>query len=583
MSTRQPSEQSVTYRGDAPGAAVTPIPQLAHDSSSCLNRSKGCLGSATALKRDMPALDPATEVLESCLYPNQELGRLLQCYFNELETFYPCFDRSGYYRRLSQFFIENTTCKNGTTLIPTRPEYLSLAALTCGMACLGAYLGGANQEQMPDHYYASEAWKWHRESHRLLGQMPLWREKPNLDLLRLHLLEVVYMIILQRQGETSRLMAIAVDLAFALKLHNEEAWLELGTHEREHNRMLWWTICFMDRRVALPNGRPILIRAADFAVGLPIPESQLEWMSETSPEVLVSESNDRAIILQWPKPSVRSQAWFSYVLFTAKWSNLVARIWDKFFTPRPVLDNYAVVEDIAMTDVLLLQLRNELPANLLWDPVQLPSLMQLGDVDWNFRMRLIILEVINTLRIRVRIRKSTQRQIDEEVALMTHTGQQPLRTIDAIASDLMDAVALYLGARKRVRPWSTYGSILLVEVASHVLPLNQKLFAMPHYLTAGQRKAISSIMAAHNCLEGIDVKHAAYASEQLSALLQRVYDVSLSTIPASTSSGHQAPELTSDQRLDLTENYSKSFADDSGDGELQPDAWPSPGLDDALA
>lgn len=552
---------------------MTRIPQPMHDSRSCLSRSEGCLESAAVFERDMPASDPATEVLESCLYPNQELGKLLQCYFNELETYYPCFDRSAYYQRLSQLFIENRTCKNGTTFIPKRPEYLSLAALTCGMACLGAYLGGATQTWMPDDYFTTEAWKWHRESHRLLAQMPLWREKPNLDLLRFHLLEVVYMIILQRQGETARLMAIAVDLAFALKLHNEEAWLGLGTHEREYNRMLWWTICFMDRRVALPNGRPILIRAADFAVGLPNPESRLEWMSETSPEVLVSESNDQAILLQWPKPSFRSQVWFSYVLFAAKWSSLVARIWDKFFILQPVLDDDAVVEHIAMTDVLLLQLRNELPASLLWDPVQFPSLVELGDVDRNFRMRLIILEAINTLRIR--IRKSTQQHIDEKIALMSHIYQQPLRTIDAIASDLIDAVALYLGARKRARPWSTYGSILLVEVASHILPLTQRLFAVSHHLIARQRRAISSIMAAHDCLKGIDVKHAAHASEQLSALLQHMYHVSLSTVPASILPGIQAHELATSQLLALS--LGTSFADDSGGGDLQADAWPSPG------
>ena len=449
-------------------------------------------------------------------------------------------------------------------MIPKTRDHLSFAALTCGMACLGAYLGGTRQP-MPDDYYRTVAWQWHQESHRLLEQMPSWRDHPNQDLLRLYMLEVTYMTILQKQDETSRNMTIAIDLAFALQLHNEAVWYDLDRHEQEHNRMLWWTLCFMDSRFAMLSGRRILIRAADFAVGLPTAGTQSERLREGSMEKPAPATDDQPLGLHWHEPSARSKAWSSYAVFIAQWSSLVGDTWDRMFSPKHSVRYDTMLEDIAFVDVLLLQLRNELPAHLLWDSIQLPNMMPLGGVDRLFRMRLIIFEAINMLRIRIRTGKTSRQRMETSTALIVAPEQQPLRTIDGIASDLIDAIALYLGCRKRLRPWSTYGSILLIAVASQLLPHLANLVTTPQYLNNGQRQAMSSIAMAQKSLRGVEVKHATYASECLSALLQKAYDVSLSKMPMTISPILEVPEQALQHRMPVTSGFVQSIFADTED------------------
>ncbi len=328
----------------------------------------------------------------SILYPGSKLGLLLKYWFDELEMFFPCIDRKDFYVRLFALFGESRTYEDKSSHIPLRPDKLSLAALTCGMAAIATYMGGAaslHESLHGDDYYAGASMEWNQESRRLLAQIPSWREHPDLDILRLHLLEVVYLTVLENKGEMSMAMAVAVDIAYSLKINNERLWACRDAREREYLRLVWWTVYYMDRVAALKVGRPILIRQSNFAVESFSPASRRHYL-DNGANLAPSDPTVEGVpaYLRWPLPSRLPDEWLGYLSFMVQWSEIVTSIWDDDFDVRA--SNRPTSLTVAKADVLLMKLQCSLPFNLLWDSSQLPSRIQSHKMDCTLRLRWVI-------------------------------------------------------------------------------------------------------------------------------------------------------------------------------------------------
>lgn len=334
----------------------------------------------------------------SKLFPDQKLGLLLKHCFDELEAYYPCIDRISFYERLSAFFIESCSCREGITWIPMRAEELSFAALICGMLRLGTYWGGAAERHETiegDKPYLESSWSWHLEGRKILDRIPWWREEPNLDILRFYTLEVLYMSMLEKRGNSTNAMAIAVDLAFALSLNNEASWTVHNAWEKEQMRLLWWTIYYLDRRVALRERRSMLINDTDFIVGELDLESKEKYLNQaTSAALRNMQTSNCALSINWPQPSKLTDDWYRYYIFQLRWSKVVTRIWDEFLSLRAV--KQIIPEKISEADALIMKLQEELPPSLVWDSRNLPSTMRTSDMDRAFRLQLVIFEVASS-------------------------------------------------------------------------------------------------------------------------------------------------------------------------------------------
>jgi hypothetical protein len=346
------------------------------------------LGEPTSRELPPPERSSSGDTIVSRLYPNYKLGCLLKYCFDELEFYYPCIDRIDFYDRLSVLFVDYCSCKNGSTLIPKEPEHLALAALACQMLAIATYIGGdlkPNQPQVVDDPYAEASWKWYLEGRRLLAQS-LWQDKPNLDILRLHVLEVVYDAMLEKPKAMSNVVAVVVDLAFVLELHNEELWGACTPREKEYRRLLWWTVYVLDRRIAFRIGRPYLIRDSEWAVA---EFTTLSW--ECYFLHTASETETSGIPLHWPHPSTVTENWFKYLQFNIQWSKIATKAWDDFCSlHRPKSTGLNTID---VTDALIINLRINLPLSLQWDPNGLPSLVEPGEMDRSLRLRLIVFEV----------------------------------------------------------------------------------------------------------------------------------------------------------------------------------------------
>ena len=318
-------------------------------------------------------------IIETSLQPTRDLGRILQCFFDEMEAFYPCIDRGDYYTRVATMFLDGYRSRG------LQRQHISLAALTCTMAAIGVYLGGESQPRDADEDYIKSSQEWFYESQRLLNSLePL----PDLDLLRLHLLRVLYMTILQRRADLPKAMSAAVDVAFAVGLNDESSWGHLSARERDHRRLLWWTLCFMDCRLALANTRRIKIQHSDFAVSAP---------TSTALDLFTDPDEHRGFdfkagLQDWPMPSNRTQVWLDYVCFCVQFTQLVLFSWEKVFSLKAT-KGVQNPELLAEAEISLLHLRKSIPASLLWDVLSLPGSLDLGDQDRTFRLKLIVHEV----------------------------------------------------------------------------------------------------------------------------------------------------------------------------------------------
>jgi hypothetical protein len=338
------------------------------------------------------ASDATCDVVPSRLQSNETLGFLLKYFFDELEVYYPCIDRADFYQRLSTLFDRHCSYQGSTTWIPKKPENLCLAALTCTILALATYLSGgsASNELQGAEDCTAAASEWHQESRKLLAEYA-WDDEPSLDVLRLHILEVLYYTMLEKSRAMSMARAVAVELAFALELNNEAAWGQLTYRQTEYRRMLWWMVYIIDRRISIRTDRPYLINDTEFAVKDFTSQSRMCYLSHPLFDLGYNPSDATFGVHQWPQPSEPTGDWFAYLQFNTRWSRIATRVWDNccsLGTARSV-----DVEGISALDVLLVNLESSLAPILLWKQESLLDLIQAGKTDRYIRLRLIMFEV----------------------------------------------------------------------------------------------------------------------------------------------------------------------------------------------
>ncbi|KIX00581.1 uncharacterized protein Z518_09646 [Rhinocladiella mackenziei CBS 650.93] len=476
------------------------------------------------------ARKPSSTHVSSQLYPDQQLGITLKHCFDELELFYPCMDRSDFYERLSDLFIIHCTCQGRSTQIPLLAKHLSLAALTCILLAIGTYLGygvSANDEQRSqgDDDCLQASMSWYAESTMLLTKFD-WTEQPNTDVLRFHMLEVIYMTMLDKRGGVTKSLSIAVDLAYSLRVNNERTWSTCTIREQEYLRLLWWTLYYMDRRVALSFERPVLIRDTDFFVDEFRCTSARHYMEND--EWHDRADNSSSIGLVWPMPSKPPEDFFHWLKFCVRWSKIVTRIWDTSFSLKAT--EAAALNAIEITDDLLMEAENDLPASLRWDATSLPCSILPGDMDRTYRLKVIVYEVRKRPLFPPFPDNSNAKNGPCQAITQGSRYERTVQMTETLASSAMDAIVTYLTLRNYARPWSTYASILLVQLSSRISPFVKSR----NSLTDTSCRVIASINNAHFCMEELAnarLSAAKRASSRLTLVLEELLLLCSTGIP----------------------------------------------------
>lgn len=88
----------------------------------------------------------------------------------------------------------------------------------------------------------------------------------DMDLIRYHTLNALYMLDSELLQSASCAISTAVQLAMVARLNDQGLWGDCTPEERQARQRLWWTIYFLDRRIAQRNGTPYIIRNNEIAV-----------------------------------------------------------------------------------------------------------------------------------------------------------------------------------------------------------------------------------------------------------------------------------------------------------------------------
>ncbi|RFU26080.1 hypothetical protein B7463_g10253, partial [Scytalidium lignicola] len=370
----------------------------------------------------------------------QLLRHLFRCYFEQLSYFFPCVDEEEFMSRFSQI-EEEQNLQDDHISIYINPSDSSFIMLMCGVLAVATYLDPKSHDEKSS---ASPGWRFLSMAETILRRRSSFMTDLDLNLVRYHTVKAMYMTHIEKLSGAYNAIADAVQLAFRIGLNNQSLWRYCSDNDKYARQLLWWTIYYMDRRVAQKCWRPYFIRENEVGVDEPrMMDAERYNISDT-----MERSNDRKVLL-----SLR------YVQAQVNWARLWARIWDTFFAVR-ANNGGNNTEEIEIMDTRILHIKRQLDQSLCWDTSQLQDYINLGETDGETRSRLVTFTRINLLRLLIR-----QNPLHAS-ASAAHSAKI---CID-LASENIDAIVAYMNTRLNPIPFGLNAVECVVESMCHLAP-----------------------------------------------------------------------------------------------------------------
>jgi hypothetical protein len=162
----------------------------------------------------------------------------------------------------------------------------------------------------------------------------------DLDIVRAQTLTAAYLMQLELLLAASHTISVASQLAASLRLNNENSWPKLCPADVLMRKRLWWTIFFIDRRVAQKCGAAYHIQDSEFCIS--------DFKDNTS-------SMDCA-----------------YLQVNINLARLWGQIWDSLFAVGAITKSEDEVRlTVEIMDTHILNARRQIPLGLTWDPSKL--------------------------------------------------------------------------------------------------------------------------------------------------------------------------------------------------------------------
>lgn len=296
---------------------------------------------------------------------------LINLYFDHMNSFFPCIDDVAFRKRLSQIEAEQVLEGDRICLL-VKPASRSFLLLMCLVLAVATYLDPSSHQGKGT---TAPGWRYFLMAEDISGKDHCLRDVGmDLDLVRYHTVKAMYMIHVERLTAASHSIGTAVQLAFNIGLNDESTWNNCSETEKCARRLLWWTIFYMDRRVAQKCWKPYLIREI---------EVQVEDMdgTESVPFSDVFEI-ETCSEMEWKLLINR------YVQTQISWGRLWALVWDSMFAAcAPKGD--ARTEEIEILDVRILHAQRQTHESLRWETSLLPNYMAAGETEAQIRSRLV--------------------------------------------------------------------------------------------------------------------------------------------------------------------------------------------------
>lgn len=291
------------------------------------------------------------------------LQHLLDVYFRDLDCYFPFLNRQEIEPRIYTAIRRLGYSSYNCILLVTNQD-LSLVALTCAMLamaeCLDSEDGACDADSRP-------GWPMYSQSCRAVQRFS-YSKDTDLDVVRAQCLIAAYLMHSEVLRAASQAISVVFQLATDIKLNDQRAWSTKSWSEIASRQLLWWTIYFLDRRIAQKSGFPYHVRDTEFYVE--------DFKSRRS-------FQDGGSALEMTQPTTDTRNYLQALIDTAR---LWGQIWDTFFAIGATKRSDWL--EVEIMDTQILNARRQLAQELTWDADKMIDYALAGESETHLRRRL---------------------------------------------------------------------------------------------------------------------------------------------------------------------------------------------------
>jgi hypothetical protein len=411
------------------------------------------------------------------------LQHLLAVYFRDFDCYFPFLDREETEPRIYAL-IRRLGYSSYNRMLLVGTQDLSLIALTSIMLGFAECLD--SEEGARDGDSSKPGWIYYLQALRAVQRF-FYTKDVDLDVVRTQCLIAAYLMHSEILRAASQAVSVALQLATDIKLNDQRAWSADSSDEVLSKQLLWWTIFFLDRRIAQKASLPYHIRDTEFYV------EDFKSAGHTRPD-----ENGRSDA----KSSFSLHRAKGYVQVLINLAKLWGQVWDKFFAIGA--ERKTDWMEMEIMDTQILNVRRQLPLSLTWEHGRLAEYALSGESEPQLRRRLHVYTAchpsrpivfstvpnrssqrLNLLRMLIRQNPLHQTAFDPDTAcLCARLSREVIHAHDAY-------LARYPGARAS----GYFVTASMVECIYHLTPVL-------HYTKdANERQAsVAALQAANHVL-----------------------------------------------------------------------------------
>jgi hypothetical protein len=386
--------------------------------------------------------DPAQSGLATVnLQEPQILWELVDVFFQEFESYFPCLNQAVIYERLSMV-LSLHEYKHGNLSIVIGPEHCQIVAILLNMLAyaesLTCRVESCKPRPVPQSYL---------QGLRLMQYFNKLHDG-SLETVIYHTTSSAFLLEMSMHHMALQSITQGFQTALKIGLNNPNLWSNDGS-DIASRQGLWWTLYFLDKRITQKCGITYFLREDESSL------SDLEKLKNHM------GSNKYELL-------------HSLISFSRLW----AHIWDGFFSPQaPMVDNW---EESQMMDTRIVLAYRQIPASLHWKSSMLAEYMCV-EGETHIRQRLIVflvrslspitmfhstiimltyLQRFQSLRLSIRHKPFTSIEHDIERR----------KASVSICEVIMEAIRGYMTMTTSLKPSGYILTTSLVEVLYHILP-----------------------------------------------------------------------------------------------------------------
>ena len=302
-----------------------------------------------------------------------ELQSLVDLYFEYMNYFFPCVDEGEFRAQLALACtgrVNHGRSLQETAMSMSSTFLMLLYVVLAIGTCLDPQSQKSPSNTVARRRYLETAYEISR------GRQESGNGEANMELVRYQTALAVCLIHIERPTSAYRAVSDAIQQAFVCGLNDESLWSCLTEREARSRRLLWWTVFYLDRRIAQKCWKPYLVRETDIYV-------------DESMGFLVDATNAAVIDVDVPLRAEQSELVDQYALSNIRWAKLWAVMWDTLFSVRAVRTG-ATAEDLEVLDARILHAQRQVPPSLQWDTSFAETYAAAAEAEVHTRSRLVV-------------------------------------------------------------------------------------------------------------------------------------------------------------------------------------------------